>query len=479
MTLDPRQRYDNPLVERYASPEMSRLFSAETKFRTWRRLWVALAEAERELGLPITAAQVAELRRAQDDVNYDEADALERTLRHDVMAHIRAYGLQCPAAKGVIHLGATSAYVVDNTDLILLRDALDLIRARLVNAIDALARFARTHRDVPTVGYTHFQPAQFTTVGRRACLWLQELLLDLDHLEHHRGALRFLGVKGAVGTQASFLALFRGNADRVRRLDLGVARRMGFPGVYAVSGQTYSRKVDAFALGVLAGIAQSAHKFSNDIRLLQHLRQVEEPFREEQVGSSAMAYKRNPMMSERLASLSRHVITLAPGAQYTAALQWFERTLDDSAGKRIATPEAFLAADAALLLLTAIVRGAVVHRSVIEAAVREELPSILTENLLMEAVKRGGDRQALHERIRRHAMAAAERRKAGKSSDLVARLRRDPAFGFAARSWKRLLDPRGYIGRSPAQVDEFLTREVAPRLRRHRGLLGREADIRV
>ena len=474
-----RNRYDNPLVERYASPEMARLFSPDHKFRTWRRLWIALAEAERALGLPVTAEQIAELKRHAEDVNYEDADALERKLRHDVMAHIRAYGLQCPAAKGIIHLGATSAYVVDNTDLIVLREALELIRSRLLNAADALARFARAHRDLPTVAYTHFQPAQITTVGRRACLWLHELLLDLDHLEHHLGRLRFLGAKGAVGTQAGFLALFKGDDRKVRELDRRVARRMGFRGTYIVSGQTYSRKVDAFALGVLGGIAQSAHKYSCDMRLLQHLRQVEEPFGEEQVGSSAMPYKRNPMLAERMASLARHVIALGPAAQMTSALQWFERTLDDSAGKRIAVPEAFLATDAVLLLYANIARGCAVNPKIVAAHVAEELPFILTENLLMEGVKRGGDRQVLHERIRRHAMEASARKKEGLPNDLLARLRRDPAFRFAGRSWKRLLDPGAYVGRAPSQVDEFLSKEASPRLKRYRKFLGMKAEVRV
>jgi len=467
-----RDIYASPFAERYSSKEMLYAFSPDKRFKTWRRLWIALAEEEKKLGLPITDEQIRELQAHAEDVDYEAARRYEEKLKHDVMAHIRAYGDQCPKAKGIIHLGATSMYVVDNTDLIVLREGYAIVERELVNVIAALAAFARKNADLPTVAFTHFQPAQFTTVGKRACLWLYDLLLDLDELEERRRALRFLGVKGTTGTQASFLALFEGDEKKVKALDEAVTRAMGFDRAYAVSGQTYSRKVDAQAHAALSGIAQSAHKFANDLRLLQNLREVMEPFEEEQVGSSAMAYKRNPMKSERMTSLARFVITLSTNAAFTAASQWFERTLDDSAGKRIALPEAFLAADAVLQLYLDVASRLVVHPEVIAANVARELPAIATENLLMEAVKAGGDRQDLHERIRRHTME-------GQGRDLLERLKNDEAFKGVRARFDALSKPEQYVGRSASQVREFLGEEVEPRLARRRGDLGMKAEVKV
>jgi adenylosuccinate lyase len=458
-------RYASPFAERYSSKEMLRLFSPDAKFRTWRRLWIALAEAQRALGLPITEAQIRELKRRADDVDYRAARRYEARLKHDVMAHIHAYGDQCPKARGILHLGATSAYVVDNTDLILLREAYDLVERELVAVIRVLSDFARRTAGLPTVAFTHFQPAQFTTVGKRACLWIQELLLDLDELAERRRSLRFLGAKGTTGTQASFLELFEGDERKVRELDRRVARAMGFERSYAVSGQTYSRKVDAQAQATLSGIAQSAHKFANDLRLLQHLRELMEPFGAHQVGSSAMAYKRNPMKCERMTSLARLVISLQTNAALTAASQWFERTLDDSAGKRIALPEAFLAVDAILRLYLEVASGLFVNEEAIAAHVRRELPDIASENLMMAAVKAGGDRQALHETIRRHKMSS-------QGGDLLERLKNDEAFRSVRPRMDRLARPERYTGRSRSQTAEFLRDEVAPRLRARRGLQG-------
>jgi adenylosuccinate lyase len=467
-----KDAYSSPFAERYSSKEMLYNFSPDKRFRTWRRLWIALAEEQKRLGLPITDEQIRELKDRADDVDYEAARRYEEKLKHDVMAHIRAYGDQCPKAKGILHLGATSMYVVDNTDLVLMRDGYAILERELVNVIAALAEFARRHADVPTVAFTHFQPAQFTTVGKRACLWLFDLLLDLDELEDRRRALRFLGVKGTTGTQASFLALFEGDERKVKALDEAVTRAMGFERAYLVSGQTYSRKVDGQAHAALSGIAQSAHKFANDLRLLQNLREVMEPFEEEQVGSSAMAYKRNPMKSERMTSLSRFVMTLYTNAAFTAASQWFERTLDDSAGKRIALPEAFLAADAVLQLYLDVASRLVVNREVIAANVARELPAIATENLLMEAVKAGGDRQDLHERIRRHTVE-------GQGKDLLERLKNDEAFKAVRGRIDALSKPEQYAGRSAAQVREFLAEEVEPRLARRRGDLGMKAEVKV
>jgi adenylosuccinate lyase len=474
-----RDTYRSPFAERYSTPEMLRLFGDDFKFRAWRRLWIALAEAERALGLDISPAQIREMKAKAEDINYDDARAFEERLKHDVMAHIHAYGKQCPRAKPVIHLGATSAYVVDNTDLIVLREALGLVEREAVNVVARLADFAREHAGRPTVAFTHFQPAQFTTVGKRATLWIQELLLDLDELAHRRASLRFLGAKGTTGTQASFLALFDGDRRKVRELDRRVAEAMGFDATYAVSGQTYSRKVDAQALAALSGVAQSAHKFANDLRLLQHLVEVQEPFGNEQVGSSAMAYKRNPMKSERMTSLARLVITLAQNAAFTAAGQWFERTLDDSAGKRIAVPEAFLAVDAILALYHEIASAPAVFPETIERNVARDLPFIATENILMAAVKAGGDRQGLHEAIRRHSMAAAEEVKRGRGNDLLDRLERDGAFAAVKGRIRSMAKPEHFVGRAPEQVKEFLAAEVEPRLQARRKLLGWDAAARV
>lgn len=464
--------YTSPFAERYSSREMLYNFSPDKRYRTWRRLWIALADEQRKLGLPITEDQVRELRAHAEDIDYAAVRRYEEKLRHDVMAHIRAWGDQCPQARGIIHLGATSMYVVDNTDLILIRDAYAILQRELVNVIAALAEFAERHADVPTVAFTHFQPAQFTTVGKRACLWIYDLLMDLDELSERRRSLRFLGVKGTTGTQASFLALFDGDEEKVRRLDQAVTKAMGFERSYTVTGQTYSRKVDAQAHAALAGIAMSAHKFANDLRLLQHLGEIQEPFEAEQVGSSAMAYKRNPMRSERMTSLARLVVTLYENAAFTAASQWFERTLDDSAGKRIALPEAFLAADAVLQLYLDLAPRLVVDRAAIGAHVERELPAIATENILMEAVKAGGDRQELHERIRRHTLE-------GKGSDLLERLKKDEAFRAVRHRLPDLLRPEQYVGRAPSQVREFLAEEVKPRLELHREALGLRSEVRV
>jgi adenylosuccinate lyase len=464
--------YASPFAERYSSKEMLHNFSPDKRFRTWRQLWIALAEAEKRMGLPVTAAQIRELKSTADRIDYGAVRRYEERLRHDVMAHIHAWGDLCPKARGIIHLGATSMYVVDNTDLILIRDGLDLIERALANVVAALAAFARKHADVPTVAYTHFQPAQFTTVGKRACLWIQDLLIDLDEVAERRRALRFLGVKGTTGTQASFLELFDGNEKKVKALDTAVARGMGFEQTYAVSGQTYSRKVDAQIQGLLAGVAMSAHKFANDLRLLQHLREIQEPFGKDQIGSSAMAYKRNPMKTERMTALARFAITLWTNGAFTAASQWFERTLDDSAGKRIALPEAFLAVDAILQLWLDVASRPDVNLDVIRANVERELPAIATENVLMAAVKAGGDRQELHERIRKHTMNGGGR-------DVLDRLKKDGAFRAVRHRISTMADPAQYVGRAPSQVREFLKDEVEPRLATRRAALGMKAEVRV
>ncbi len=460
-----KEFYESPLNSRYASEAMQRLFSPDRKFRTWRQLWIALAETERDLGLDITEQQIAELKAHADEINYEAAAREEALVRHDVMAHVHAYGEQCPAAKGIIHLGATSCYVGDNTDLILMAEALRLIRGQLLAVISQLAVFAQKYKDLPTLGFTHFQPAQPVTVGKRATLWIQDLMMDLSDLDHVLGSIAFLGSKGTTGTQASYLNLFDGDHDKVKELDRRIAQKMGFAQVYPVAGQTYSRKVDSRVLNVLAGIAQSAHKFSNDIRLLQHLKEIEEPFEKGQIGSSAMAYKRNPMRSERIASLTRFVLAAAVNPAYTAAEQWFERTLDDSANKRIAVPEAFLATDAVLMLYNNISAGLVVYPKVIERHLADELPFMATENILMAAVKRGGDRQDLHERIRVHSMAAGNRVKQdGAANDLLERIAADPVFGLDLKQLDQLLDANLYIGRAPQQVDEYLRETIAPLL---------------
>jgi adenylosuccinate lyase len=461
-------RYSNPLTERYASPEMSYIFSARSKFGTWRRLWLALAESEKALGLDIPDAAVAALRAHLDDVDLKRAAQLERELRHDVMAHVHHLGEQAPEAKAIIHLGATSAYVGDNTDLIQHREALRLVRKRLVGVVATLSEFARDHRDLPTLGFTHFQPAQPTTVGKRATLWLQDLLLDLEEIEFRLETLRFRGVRGTTGTQASFLDLFDGDHGKVDELNRMVAERMGFAELYGVTGQTYTRKVDYALVSTLAGLAQSASKIAHDIRLLSHLKEIEEPFEEHQIGSSAMPYKRNPMRAERITALARHSIALVIDPAFTAATQWFERTLDDSANKRIAIPEAYLAADSILLILHNVVSGLVVYPEMIRRRLMEELPFMATENLMMRSVKRGGDRQELHEKVRRHAIAAGERVKTqGLENDLLDRIAADPAFGVTRSELEDELRPERFVGRAPEQVDQFLAEWVEPVLKRY------------
>lgn len=461
-------RYSNPLTERYASAEMSRVFSADFKFGTWRRLWLALAEAERELGLPVAGAAVDAIRAHLDDFDLRRAAELERELRHDVMAHVHHLGEQAPEARAIIHLGATSAFVGDNTDLIQHRDALRIVARRIAAVVSALAAFARKHRDVPTLGFTHFQPAQPTTVGKRATLWMQDLLLDLEEVEFRLRTLRFRGVRGTTGTQASFMDLFEGDGEKVERLNRLVARKMGFDEVYGVTGQTYTRKTDYAALATLAGIGQSASKFANDVRLLSHLKEVEEPFEEHQIGSSAMPYKRNPMRSERINALARHAIVLSLDPAFTAAQQWFERTLDDSANKRIAVPEAYLSIDSVLLLMHNVAGGMVVYPEMIRRRLMEELPFMATENLMMRAVKKGGDRQDLHERVRVHSREAGRQvKELGRRNDLMDRIAADPAFGVTRDELDEDLRPELYVGRAPQQVDEFLEEWVSPALARY------------
>ncbi|HET8656370.1 MAG TPA: adenylosuccinate lyase [Longimicrobiaceae bacterium] len=474
-------RYSNPLTERYASGEMSRVFSPAFKFGTWRRLWLALAEAERELGLPIPDEAIVALRAHLDDFDLQRAAQLERELRHDVMAHVHHLGEQAPEARAIIHLGATSAFVGDNTDLIQHREALKLVRKRLVNVVAALAEFARRYRDLPTLGYTHFQPAQPTTVGKRATLWIQDLLLDLEEVEFRLDTLRLRGVRGTTGTQASFLDLFEGEGEKVERLNRLVAEKMGFSRVYGVTGQTYTRKTDFACLAALAGVGESASKFANDIRLLSHLKEVEEPFEEHQIGSSAMPYKRNPMRSERINALARHAITLVLDPAFTAATQWFERTLDDSANKRIAVPEAYLCIDAVLLIQHNVASGLVVYPEMIRRHLMEELPFMATENLMMRSVKRGGDRQELHERVRQHSVAAGLKiKQEGGANDLLDRIAADAAFGVTREELEEELRPERYVGRAPAQVDEFLAEWVQPVLNRYSAELETRApDLHV
>jgi len=473
-------RYKSPLSERYASKEMQYIFSPDKKFKTWRRLWIALAETEKELGLAITDEQIEELRANAENVNYDTARERERVVRHDVMAHVYAYGQQCPKAKGIIHLGATSCYVGDNTDMIVMSEALNLVKSKLVNVIDELARFADRYKALPTLGFTHFQPAQPTTVGKRATLWLQEFLIDLEDLDYVLDSLKLLGSKGTTGTQASFLELFDGDQDKIDKIDPMIARKMGFRSCYPVSGQTYSRKVDTRVLNVLAGIAASAHKMSNDIRLLQHLKEVEEPFEKSQIGSSAMAYKRNPMRSERIASLSRYVMVDVLNASITSASQWFERTLDDSANKRLSVPEAFLAADGILDLCLNVVDGLVVYPKVIEKRLMAELPFMATENIMMDAVKAGGDRQELHERIRELSMQAGKNvKEEGRDNNLLELIAGDPAFNMTLEELQETMKPEKYAGRSSRQVDSFLQEVVMPKLNENKNLLGMKAEINV
>ena len=473
-------RYVSPLSERYASKEMQYIFSPDMKFRTWRRLWIALAETEKELGLNITQEQIDELKAHKDDINYDVAKERERQVRHDVMSHVYAYGVQCPKAKGIIHLGATSCYVGDNTDIIVMAEALRLVQKKLVNVIAELSKFADKYKDQPTLAFTHFQPAQPTTVGKRATLWTQEFMIDLEDLEYVLGSLKLLGSKGTTGTQASFLELFDGDQETIDKIDPMIAEKMGFKQCYPVSGQTYSRKVDTRVLNILAGIAASAHKMSNDIRLLQHLKEVEEPFEKSQIGSSAMAYKRNPMRSERIASLSRYVMIDALNPVITSATQWFERTLDDSANKRLSVPEGFLAIDGILDLCLNVVDGLVVYPKVIEKHMLAELPFMATENIMMDAVKAGGDRQELHERIRELSMEAGRTVKVeGKDNNLLDLIAADPAFNLTIEELRKSMDPSKYVGRAKEQTTAFIEKVVQPVLDEHKDMLGIKAEINV
>ena len=473
-------RYVSPLSERYASKEMQYIFSPDMKFRTWRKLWIALAETERELGLNITQAQIDEMKAHADDINYDVAKERERQVRHDVMSHVYAFGVQCPKAKGIIHLGATSCYVGDNTDIIVMTEALKLVRKKLVNVIAELSKFAAQYKDQPTLAFTHFQPAQPTTVGKRATLWTQEFLMDLEDLEYVLSTMKLLGSKGTTGTQASFLELFDGDQETIDKIDPMIAEKMGFKSCYPVSGQTYSRKVDTRVLNILAGIAASAHKMSNDIRLLQHLKEVEEPFEKSQIGSSAMAYKRNPMRSERIASLSRYVMIDALNPAITSATQWFERTLDDSANKRLSVPEGFLAIDGILDLCLNVVDGLVVYPKVIEKRLMSELPFMATENIMMDAVKAGGDRQELHERIRELSMEAGKNVKVeGKDNNLLELIAADPAFNLTLEDLQKSMDPSRYTGRAKEQTEAFIANVVQPVLDAHKDLLGVKVEINV
>lgn len=473
-------KYENPLTTRYASDEMQSIFSSDTKFKTWRKLWIALAEAEKELGLDISDEQIAELKANAENINYDVARAREKEVRHDVMAHIFAYGEQCPKARGIIHLGATSAYVVDNTDIIQMTTGMKLIKKKLVNLIYKLYEFADKYKGLPTLAFTHFQSAQPTTVGKRAALWILDLLFDLEQLDFQLANMKLLGCKGTTGTQASFMELFDGDSEKVKELDRKIAEKMGFKSTYPVSGQTYSRKVDAQVLWVLSSIAQSAYKFSNDIRLLAHLKEVEEPFEKGQIGSSAMAYKRNPMRCERIASLSRYLMIDALNPVLTASSQWFERTLDDSANKRLSIPEGFLAADAILSLYINVVEGLVVYPKIIEKHLNDELPFMATENILMAGVKKGGDRQKLHEAIRIHSMEAASKIKnEGGENDLIERIAEDPVFGLTIEEIRETLDPLKFIGRAKQQVEEFLSCDVRKVIEENKDLLGINVDITV
>lgn len=475
-----QDKYVSPLSERYASKEMQYIFSPDKKFRTWRRLWIALAETEMELGLPITQEQIDELKAHQDDINYDVAKEREKLVRHDVMSHVYAYGVQCPKAKGIIHLGATSCYVGDNTDIIIMTEALKLVRKKLLNVMNELAKFADAYKNQPTLAFTHFQPAQPTTVGKRATLWLHDLYLDLEDLDYVISTMKMLGSKGTTGTQASFLELFDGDHEKCREADRIIASKMGFASCYPVSGQTYSRKVDTRVLNVLAGIAQSAHKFSNDVRLLQHLKEIEEPFEKNQIGSSAMAYKRNPMRSERIASLANYVMSDVMNPMLVASTQWFERTLDDSANKRLSIPEGFLAIDGILDLYLNVVDGLVVYPKVIEKHFMAELPFMATENIMMDAVKAGGDRQELHERIRTLSMEAGRNvKEKGLDNNLLDLIADDPAFGLSREELQKTMEPMRYVGRAPQQVDEFLNEVIRPVLNENADVLGMTAEINV
>lgn len=472
--------YESPLNSRYSSKEMKYIFSPDCKFKTWRKLWIALAESEKELGLNITDEQIAELKAHAEDINYDVAKEREKKVRHDVMSHVYAYGVQCPKAKGIIHLGATSCYVGDNTDIIIMTEGLKLIRKKLVNVINELSKFALKYKDMPCLGYTHYQPAQPTTVGKRASLWLQDLVIDLEYVEFQLSQMKLLGSKGTTGTQASFVELFDGDDEKIKALDRKIAEKMGFDSCFAVSGQTYTRKVDYNVLSVLSSIAQSAYKFSGDLRMLQHEKEIEEPFEKNQIGSSAMAYKRNPMRSERISSLARYVIADAINPAITASTQWFERTLDDSANKRISIPEAFLATDAVLELYMNVVSGLVVYPKMIEKHLLAELPFMATENIMMAAVKKGGDRQALHERIRVHSMAAGAVVKAeGKPNDLVERIAADEAFSLTKEEILENMKPENFVGRAPKQVEEFIASEVNPIIEKYKDEIGLKVEINV
>ena len=478
--MDQHDRYISPFSTRYASREMQFIFSENNKFRTWRRLWVALARAEQEQGLPITREQIRELESHIDDINYQDAQAREKECRHDVMSHVYAYGLQCPGAKGIIHLGATSCYVGDNTDVILMRDGLLLVRKKLVNVIALLAEFARKYKEMPCLAYTHLQPAQLTTVGKRATLWLSEFQSDLVELDHRLSTLALLGSKGTTGTQASFVELFEGDEEKIKGVEQSIARQLGFQRVVPVSGQTYSRKVDFYVCAVLSGIAQSASKFSNDLRILQNFKEMEEPFEKSQIGSSAMPYKRNPMRSERVTSIARYVMVDLLNPAFTAGTQWFERTLDDSANKRIAVAEAFLGVDSILCLLENICDGLVVYPKVVRQRVMNELPFMATENIMMSAVKKGGDRQELHERLRQHSIAAGRAvKEEGLPNDLMERVCGDPAFGLTLEEGMALLQPENFTGRAPQQVEDYLREVIDPILEENRDLLGDKAEINV
>ena len=475
-----KDTYESPLSARYASKEMKYIFSPDKKFRTWRKLWIALAESEKELGLPITQEQIDELKAHADDINYEVAQEREKIVRHDVMSHVYAYGVQCPNAKGIIHLGATSCYVGDNTDIIIMTEGLKLIRNKLITVIRNLSKFADEYKALPTLAFTHFQPAQPTTVGKRATLWLQELLMDLEDVEYQLSKAKLLGSKGTTGTQASFLELFDGDHEKCKMLDRKIAEKMGYKACFPVSGQTYSRKLDSQFLNVLAGIAQSAAKFSNDIRLLQHLKEVEEPFEKNQIGSSAMAYKRNPMRSERIGSLSRYVMVDVLNGYFTTATQWFERTLDDSANKRLSVPEGFLAIDGILDLCLNVVDGLVVYPKVIEKRLMSELPFMATENIMMDAVKAGGDRQELHERIRELSMEAGRNvKEKGLDNNLLELIAADPAFNLSLEELQKTMDPAKYVGRAPVQVEAYLNNVVNPMLEANKEILGVTAEINV
>ncbi len=473
-------RFENPLITRYSSAEMSSVFSSDEKFKMWRTLWIALAESEKELGINISEEQIKELKKYKAQINYEDAKKREKEVRHDVMAHVYAYGLQCPKAKAIIHLGATSAYVGDNTDIIIMKKALLIIRKKLVSLMYALSKFADQYKDLPTLGFTHFQPAQLTTVGKRASLWMMDFLLDYEEIQDLIENLMLRGVKGTTGTQASFLKLFEGDHEKVKKLDQLVVKKLGFKKSIPVSGQTYTRKIDYKVLSALSGIGQSVHKMTNDIRLLQHLKEIEEPFEKNQIGSSAMAYKRNPMRSERAASLARYIISGTVNTAMTSSTQWFERTLDDSANRRIVIPESFLAADAILDICINICSGLVVHEKVIRQHIMNELPFMATENIIMESVKKGGDRQELHEKIRQYSMEASERIKdEGKDNDLLTRIVKDDLFNLTEKDIKSLTAPERFTGRASEQVEEFICEYIEPVLKRHKDETGLEVELKV